>query len=84
MKQLLSEYPELQDNDKQLLLKFWEQEGLTLDENQKFIFLRCTHPETICRARRYVQKQCDWLRGKSYQDNVFKAQAVAKRFREEK
>lgn len=48
----------LADSDKELLLHYWEMQGLGLSDSQKRIFLeRCTTPETITRARRELRKE---------------------------
>ena len=53
---LLSQDTSLRDSDKKLLLRFWEDEGFGLSENQKRIFLeKCTPAESITRARRALK-----------------------------
>ena len=58
VEQLLQNDVELRSRDKQLLLEFWESEGLLLNEIQKRTFLeKCTTPESITRARRALRSK---------------------------
>ena len=46
------------DNDKKLLLDYWQEQGLELTPEQRRIFLdRCTTPESITRARRMLMEK---------------------------
>lgn len=44
------------DNDEELVLKYWEMQGLHLSETQKSTFIsKCTGAEDIVRQRRIIQ-----------------------------
>jgi hypothetical protein len=72
----------LRDNDKALLLAFWEREGLYLTNEQKRAFMHCTTAETITRARRDLKRQypaseaVDQARFDKYQQYRFEGVAV--------
>ena len=52
VRQLITQTPFLADDDRALLMAFWEAEGLTLTDDQKSTFLELTAAETITRCRR--------------------------------
>lgn len=54
---LLAQDQKYRDSDKQLLLTYWEMQGLVLSERQTATFLRCTAAESITRARRELKGQ---------------------------
>lgn len=46
------------DNDKELLLAYWQSEGFHLSDSQRWVFLsNCTTAETITRARRALKEK---------------------------
>lgn len=55
VEQLLRDVPELRDSDKELLLAYWQNEGLELSDIQKRKFMMCTTAESITRARRALR-----------------------------
>jgi hypothetical protein len=52
---ILENLPETKDSDKKLLLAYWEQQGLCLNQTQRERFMTCTSAETITRARRALK-----------------------------
>lgn len=55
VQKICQESPEAASDDKILLIKFWESEGLKLTETQVATFLElCTAAESITRARRWL------------------------------
>lgn len=55
---LLSQEPELNNSDKALMLRFWQDEGLGLSDTQKRIFMdKCTPAESITRVRRALRTE---------------------------
>lgn len=52
---ILREDPRYRDSDRQLLLRYWESQGLHLTSEQRYRFMRCTTAETITRARRALK-----------------------------
>lgn len=54
---LLKTQPRLRNSDKELLLAFWEDQGLYFSETQKKAIYACTPAETITRARRKLRSQ---------------------------
>lgn len=56
VKYLLEKEPHLRDSDKELLLSFWELQGMGFSDRQKQLFLdKCTPSESITRARRQLR-----------------------------
>ena len=45
----------LRNSDKELLLAYWETQGLYLTEAQKSKFFQCTPAESVTRARRMLR-----------------------------
>ena len=67
------------DNDEELVLKYWEMQGLHLSESQKSIFIsKCTGAEDIVRQRRILQAEGKYLaspgirRGRSKKADKYK------------
>ena len=56
VKQVLANYPETRDNDKELLIKTWEHLGLYLSQGQQDKFKHIASPETIRRTRQKIQE----------------------------
>jgi hypothetical protein len=57
VKQILTDYPNTRNSDKDLIWKFWKEEGFVLfDQISFYEFKKSTSPESICRARRKVQE----------------------------
>lgn len=52
---LLKTQPRLRNSDKELLLAFWEDQGLYFSETQKKAIYACTPAESITRARRSLR-----------------------------
>lgn len=57
VKGLLKSNERYRNSDKELLLAFWETEGLYLTEAQKMKFMGCTTAESITRARRKAKEE---------------------------
>lgn len=58
VERLLYNYPILRDSDKKLLVAVWSTQGLELTSEQKQAFYdKCTTPETITRARRFLKEK---------------------------
>lgn len=55
-RQLLAAEQELRDSDKKLLLAYWRQQGLYLNNEQIAVFMSCTPAESITRARRELKE----------------------------
>jgi len=53
---VLKDCPETRENDKLLILKVWELQGLKFTNEQKTLFLSCFSPETIRRERQKIQE----------------------------
>ena len=56
VEKVLSERPETRDNDRLLIMKVWEEQGLVLTPEQKHIFKNIASPETIRRTRQLLQE----------------------------
>lgn len=54
---LLKTQPRLRNSDKELLLAFWEDQGLYFSDTQKKAIYACTPAESITRARRSLRAQ---------------------------
>lgn len=54
---ILQNIPSTRSSDRLLLLKYWRQQGLVLNEYQTQRFLQCTAAESITRARRELKAQ---------------------------
>lgn len=52
---ILRDVPETRSSDKELLLAYWETEGLYLTPHQQRLFRQCTTPESVTRQRRQIQ-----------------------------
>lgn len=53
---ILENLPDTKDSDKKLLLAYWEQQGLCLNQSQRERFMtHCTVAESITRARRNLR-----------------------------
>jgi hypothetical protein len=64
VKDLLTKYPQLRDNDKRLIWAVWYKQGL-IHENRivrETFYAEAEHPESITRARRQVQNDFPELR----------------------
>lgn len=58
IKYCFAHYPETKSNDKLLMLRVWEFQGLTLLPRQQKMFLhKLKHPETIRRRRQKIQEE---------------------------
>jgi len=60
---ILAHYPEARNNDKLLMLLYWEladKINIPKEFRQAFLY-RATHPETIRRMRQKIQEQGDYL-----------------------
>lgn len=57
VEQLLKSDQKYRDSDKELLLAFWEGEGLSLNYSQRQAFMNCTIAESITRARRELKSK---------------------------
>lgn len=57
VKALLKTDEKYRNSDKELLLAFWEKEGLHLSKTQRDIFMNCTTAESITRARRKAKEE---------------------------
>ncbi len=57
VKQILAECPETRSNDKELIIKVWEAQGLYLSDEQLEIFKKCFSTETIRRTRQKLQEE---------------------------
>ena len=58
IKYCFAHYPETKSNDKLLMLRVWEFQGLTLSAWQQTMFLhKLKHPETIRRRRQKIQEE---------------------------
>jgi hypothetical protein len=53
---VLRDYPDTRRNDKELMIKIWEVQGLKLTDEQKFLFGKCLPAETIRRSRQKIQE----------------------------
>lgn len=69
---ILDEKPWTRDSDKELLLAYWESEGLYLTAVQQEQFTNCTAAESITRQRRLIQASGE-----------FPASGTVKQYREE-
>jgi len=60
---ILFHFPETRNNDKLLMLKFWEMiDKIPIPQDFRLAFLKfATTPETITRARRLIQSRGDYL-----------------------
>lgn len=47
----------LVNSDKRLLMRFWQSEGLHLDQDQKERFMKCTPAGSITRAARFLRAE---------------------------
>jgi hypothetical protein len=56
VERILEWYPETRNSDKKLLLRYYDQHGLHLTEEQADIFLSIKSPETIRRTRQKIQE----------------------------
>ncbi len=50
IRKILSEFPETRNDDRELILKVWEAQGLKLSSYQAKLFKRVFSPETIRRT----------------------------------
>jgi len=57
VKEILASYPETRSDDKKLILKVWEAQGLILTPEQKNLFKTCFSTETIRRTRQKIQEE---------------------------
>jgi hypothetical protein len=60
---ILAHYPEARNNDKLLMLLYWELADkipIPVEFRRAFLY-RATHPETIRRMRQKIQEQGDYL-----------------------
>lgn len=57
VKALLKSDERYRNSDKELLLAFWEKEGLYLSKTQRDVFMNCTTAESITRARRKAKEE---------------------------
>lgn len=55
VERFLKSNEDLRSNSKQLLMDFWQEEGLYLSDRQKRQFMNCTPAESILRARRALR-----------------------------
>lgn len=55
--QVLEEYPDTRNSDKELILRCWEKEGLFLTIEQTARFRLCHSSETYRRTRQKIQEQ---------------------------
>lgn len=53
--EILKENPDTRDNDKLLIMKVWEEQGLKFNDQQLGMFFKVAFPETITRLRREIQ-----------------------------
>lgn len=60
---LLKTQPRLRNSDKELLLAFWEDQGLCFSETQKKAIYACTPAESITRARRSLRSLYPGVKG---------------------
>jgi hypothetical protein len=67
IKQALLEFPETRGNDKLLILKVWELQGLQFSPEQKSKFLNILSSETIRRTRQKLQQLGQYLPSKEIQ-----------------
>lgn len=71
VKALLKSDERYRNSDKELLLAFWEKEGLYLSKTQRDVFMNCTTAESITRARRKAKEEgilgSDQVEQKRYQ-----------------
>lgn len=55
---ILAKYPSARDNDKMLMMMYWEDVDGIKDIGNRFDFIfKATSPETIVRARRLIQEE---------------------------
>lgn len=58
VEKLLVHLPRTRNSDKELLLEYWERQGLVLSQSQRLTFLNlCTPAESITRARRLLREK---------------------------
>lgn len=57
---VLQKQPETRDNDRLLIMKVWEEQGLVLTPEQKHIFKNIASPETIRRTRQLLQESGEY------------------------
>ena len=56
VKAVLTDNPETRADDRKLIIKVWEVQGLKLEPEQKSMSMRILPVETITRARRKIQE----------------------------
>ena len=56
VRMILKSNPETRGDDKKLILKVWEFQGLKLTPQQKIMFDKVMSPETIRRSRQKIQQ----------------------------
>ena len=64
IRKILSEHLETRNDDKELILKVWQAQGLTLSSYQQKLFKRIHSPETIRRTRQKLQSGGEFLASK--------------------
>lgn len=57
----LKKFPETRGNDKSLILKVWDLQGLRMPQKLLPLFYRAHSSETICRVRRNIQSGGQFL-----------------------
>jgi len=78
---ILAHYPEARNNDKLLMLLYWElvdKIQIPKEFRQAFLY-KATHPETIRRMRQKIQEQGDYLPRQEVLEKRRKRQEAFKR-----
>ena len=85
IREVLRIYPETRNDDRELILKVWEVEGLELTPIQKQFFLKVMPAETIRRTRQKIQESGELKADDSVAHNRhIRADATRKHFRDDR
>ena len=57
IKAIMKDHPETRKDDRKLILKVWEHQGLVLTKKQQDQLFKCSPVETITRARRKYYRE---------------------------
>ncbi len=85
IKGILKDYPDTRSDDKELILRAWEAQGLVLSPEQEETFKKCISTETIRRTRQKIQEEGQYRpEDKVFQKRQKLEQETRQFFREQK
>lgn len=85
VKSILTKYPQTRGDDMELIIKSWEDQGVSFTESQKRIIRKCYSPETLTRCRRKIQETGQLRPAKPIEDKrLFLETEYRKEFKQQK